>query len=80
MSAARFYAIAKSVEDVARELSNARVRYAMEWQFARAKCATDLAATHMATEKTKDEITILQARLKILETELEGESLDDESA
>lgn len=55
-----------AAENVARE----RVRFAEEWQFARMKANSDMAATQAAIEKTKDALTLAQAQMKVLEARL----------
>lgn len=55
---------------LASQLAMARVRFAQEWQFARVRANSDGQATQMAIEKTKDEITILQAKMRVMEGKL----------
>lgn len=55
-----------AAENVARE----KVRYAQEWQFARAKANSDQAATQQAIESTKDSLTVAMAQMRVAEWRL----------
>lgn len=59
--------------EAAARLAEARVRYAQEYQLAFHKTANSFYATQVAIEKTKDEITLAQAALKVAEVRMERE-------
>ncbi len=50
---------------LAEEVRAARVRYAEDWLRLRLKAKSDQEATHKATAETKDELTVLNARLEL---------------
>lgn len=54
----------------ARHVAEARVRYAQEFARFRMRMQSDGAAHQAAIESTKDEITVLQAELRIAERRL----------
>lgn len=56
--------------EAAEKLAAARVRYAQEFARFRMRMQSDGAAHQAAIEATKDEITVLQAELKIAERRL----------
>lgn len=65
----------KSAEDdylaYAKQLSDARVEYAKEWQWQRRKTNSDLAATQATIEITNDAIGRITAQMKVLEWRLQ---------
>lgn len=51
-------------------LQRERIRYAEEWQFNRMKANSDMHATQMTIESTKDGLTMAQALCRIAEWRL----------
>lgn len=55
---------------LAAQLSMARVQFSREFQIARAKVGSDQHATQIAVERTNDQITVIQAKMRIAEGKL----------
>jgi hypothetical protein len=53
--------------EAAQKFAEGRVRYARAWQMAYFRTKDSFAANQIATEQTKDELTILKALYKIAE-------------
>jgi len=56
--------------EAADELRAARVIFSREWQIARTKAHSDMAATQIAIERTGDAITMIQAKMRVMEGKL----------
>lgn len=55
-----------AAENVAKE----KVRFSEEWQIARLRSHSDMAATQISIENTKDALTVAQAAMRIIEWRL----------
>ncbi len=65
--------------NVAEELAAARVEYAVAWQMIRPRVNSDMAATQATIEQSRDIVTVLTARLKATEIEMEAIRVESSS-